>query len=193
MGLFRCDSISRNTPYRFLTYLVTHRVEVISPVLQACLNIICPLSISYQTQKKKQFCLKKRTWKVLECKHFIDICPIGMYVSFSHKCEHPFFFLLLQHHTWQNLLDTWFLLFYYSARKKATETFFIWSNRGYSPVRIEYKTAPEKLLVAQILWKQIIFFFEKIENMYFLYLSKTGFLWLYKKRSNSKYSIKVAT
>ena len=46
-----------------------------------------------------------------------------------------------------NSWNSTFLLLYYSSRKNATVTVFIWDDREYPPVPFEYKTISERYLV----------------------------------------------
>ena len=78
------------------------------------------------------------------------------------------------------LWNSTFLLFYYSARKKATSIVFIWGDKGYPADRFEYKKASEWYLVAELWAKQfwvflikiyIMNFFRKHPKLFCLYLS----------------------
>ena len=74
----------------------------------------------------------------------------------------------------QNCQNTAFLLFYYSACKKATLMVFMWYERGCPAVRFEYKTPSERYLVAELWAKQFWVLsecFQKHPKLFCLYLS----------------------
>ena len=77
-----------------------------------------------------------------------------------------------------NLWNWTFLLLYYSARKKATSTVFIWGDKGYPAVRFEFKTASEQYLVAEIQAKQFWVFFEKNEVLNFSKKKQNSFAYI---------------
>ena len=75
------------------------------------------------------------------------------------------------------------MLLTYSACNKATAMVFIWGDKGYPPIRFEYKTASQENLVIEILvnnflifWKKWNYeFFENTQN-FFDHISATKYL-----------------
>ena len=77
----------------------------------------------------------------VSCRKF-EFQVLGVIWGAHHTPEIGCFFKIFKIHV--------FLLFYYSAYKKAAEMVFIWGDRGYPAVRFEYKTASEWYLVAEL-------------------------------------------